>query len=118
SISSDSPTKLPEARRAIQAGKLPRKAGVTLVRHDRQYELTLHAESLAVSGARLPAPEEAEERLRLEEGVTLLRHLLETLDLLYDAFGRRRSAASWPRELIKIQKWLQHDERGRFSVIR
>jgi hypothetical protein len=31
----------PEARRAIQSGKLPRKVGLTVVRHDQQYELTL-----------------------------------------------------------------------------
>jgi hypothetical protein len=117
SITSDGPTRLPEACRAIQAGKLPRKAGLTLARHDHQYELTLQAETLAVSGARLPAPEEAEERARLEERVTLLRHLLETLDLLYDAFGRVRLGEGWPKELIKVQKWLQRDERGRLSVI-
>jgi hypothetical protein len=117
SISSDGPARLPEARRAIQAGKLPRKAGLTLVRHDHQYELTLQAETLAVSGARLPAPEEVEERARLEERVTLLRHLLETVDLLYDAFGRVRLGESWPKELVKMQKWLQRDERGRLSAI-
>ena len=111
SITSDGPAKLPEARRAIQAGKLPRKAGLTLVRHDRQYELTLHAETLAVSGARMPAPEEEEERARLEERVTLLRHVVETLDLLYDAFGRRRTGGDWPKELARIQKWLQRDDR-------
>jgi hypothetical protein len=117
SITSDGPARLPEARRAIQAGKLPRKAGLTLGRHDRQYELTLQAESLAVSGARLPAPEEAEERARLEERITQLRHLLETLDLLYDAFGRVRLGDAWPRELARVQKWLQRDERGRLSAI-
>jgi hypothetical protein len=117
SISSDGPARLPEARRAIQAGKLPRKAGLTLVRHDRQYELTLQAETLAVSGARLPAPEEVDERARLEERVTLLRHLLETVDLLYDAFGRVRLGEGWPKELVKMQKWLQRDERGRLSAI-
>ena len=53
-IRSDNPTKLPEARRAIQAGKLPRQAGMILVRHEQQYELTLQAETLAVSGAKLP----------------------------------------------------------------
>jgi hypothetical protein len=116
SIQSDAPARLPEARRAIQAGKLPRKAGLTLARHDRQYELTLQAETLAVSGARLPAPEEEEDRARLEERVTLLRHLVETLDLLYDAFGRHRLGAGWPKELQKIQKWLQRDERARVSA--
>src|SRR5262249_30187759 len=73
SILSAGPTRLPEARRAIQAGKLPRKAGLTLVRHDNQYELTLQAETLALTGARLPTPEADEDRARLEERVTLLR---------------------------------------------
>jgi hypothetical protein len=117
SISSDGPARLPEARRAIQAGKLPRKAGLTLVRQDHQYEVTLQAETLALSGARLPSPEEAEERARREERVTLLRHLLETLDLLYDAFGRVRLGEGWPKELTKVQKWLQRDDRNRLSAI-
>ena len=116
-ISSDGPARLPEARRAIQAGKLPRKAGLTLVRHDRQYELTLQAETLAVSGGRLPAPEEIDDRARLEERVTTLRHLLETLDLLYDSFGRVRLGGGWPKELVRLQKWLRSDDRGRLSAI-
>jgi hypothetical protein len=117
SIASDTPTRLPEARRALQAGKLPRRVGLTLVRHDQQYELTLQAETLAVSGARLPAPEAGDDRGRLEERVGQLRHLLETLDLLYDAFGRLRVSDAWPRELAKVQKWLQREERGRLSAI-
>jgi hypothetical protein len=116
-ITSDGPTRLPEARRAIQSGKLPRKVGLTLVRHDQQYELTIQAETLAVSGARLPAPEGNDERVRLEERITLMRGLLETLDLLYDAFGRVRFSDEWSKELLKIQKWLQREERTRLSAI-
>jgi len=111
SITSDAPARLPEARRAIQAGKLPRKAGLTLVRHERQYELTLHAETFAVSSAKLPAPEAEEERARQEERVTLLRDLVETLDLLYDVFCRMRTGGGWPKELAKIKRWLQSHER-------
>jgi hypothetical protein len=88
-ISSDGPTRLPEARRAVQAGKLPRRVGVTVVRHDNTYECTLQAETLAVSGARLPPPEELEERARLEERVNQLRHMLETWTC-----STRRSSAS------------------------
>jgi hypothetical protein len=117
SITSEGPTRLPEALRAVQAGKLPRKAGLTVARHDQQYELTLQAETLAVSGARLPTPEAAEGRARLEERVGQLRHLLETLDLLYDAFGRLRVSDVWGKELAKIQKWLRREERGRLSAI-
>ncbi|MCC6418719.1 MAG: hypothetical protein IT429_10830 [Gemmataceae bacterium] len=117
SIASDGPTRLPEARRAIQAGKLPRRAGLTLVRHDQQYEVTLQAETLGISGAKLPPPEGEDERARHNERVDQLRHLLETLDLLYDAFGHRRCGPDWPKELARIQKWLQREERGRLSAI-
>lgn len=113
SITSDGPTRLPEARRAVQSGKLPRKAGLTLVRHDHQYELTLHAETLAVTGAKMPVPEAEDDRARLEERVTSLRHLLETLDLMYDAFGRRRTGPGWSKELAKMQKWLRDEEHRR-----
>ena len=106
SITSDAPTKLPEARRAIQGGKLPRKVGMIVVRHDQQYEFTLHAETLAIGGAKLPASEEDDERARLEARVTTVRHLLETLDLLYDAFGIRRFGANWSKDLGRMQKWL------------
>ena len=111
SINHEGPTRLTEARRAIQAGKLPRKTGLTLVRHDAQYDLTLSAESFAVGAARLPAPEASEERARLEERVTQVRHLIETLDLMYDHFGQKRTGADWGTEMAKMQKWLQREER-------
>jgi hypothetical protein len=116
-INSDAPTRLPEALRAVQSGKLPRKSGLTVVRHDQQYELTLQAETLAVSGARLPAPEASEERARLEERITQLRHLLETLDLVYDAFAAKRAGDAWPKELARMQKWLKREEANRLAAI-
>ncbi len=116
SITSEGPSRLPEAKRAVQTGKLPRKCGLTLVRHDLTYELTLHAETLAVSGGKLPPTEEENDRARLEERVTRLRSLIETLDLLYDAFGRRRFSREWTEELGKIQKWLARPDRPRASA--
>jgi hypothetical protein len=107
-IRSAGPTKLPEARRAIQAGKLPRQAGLILVRHDSQYELTLQAESLAGSGAKLP-PVEEKDRAALEERVAQLRHLLGTLDLLYDAFLQRRLGKGWGEEVARMRRWLQQE---------
>ena len=61
-LTNEGPTRLPEAFRALQAGKLPRKAGLIVVRHGQQYELTLQAETLAVSGANLPKIEGASGR--------------------------------------------------------
>jgi len=115
-ISHEAPARLPEARRAIQAGKLPRKAGLTIVRHDKQYSLTLHAETLAVSGCKMPPAEEGEvgdARARLDARVDQVRHLVETLDLLYDAFIRLRCGSKWDQELAKMQKWLRSEEKRR-----
>lgn len=111
SITSEGPTRLPEARRAIQAGKLPRKVGLTLVRHDQQYELTLQAENLGVSGAKLPAPEGEDPRARVDERVNQVRHLMESLDLLFDTFVQIRCSDLWPATLGKLQKWLQREDR-------
>ena len=106
-LTTEGPTRLPEAFRALQAGKLPRKAGLILVRHGIQYELTIQAETLAVSGAALP---KVEGRGPQEVGwarIDSLRHLVETLDLLYDAYGRRRIGPEWSADLGRIRQWLQ-----------
>lgn len=110
-ISHEGPSRLPEAKRAIQSGKLPRKLGLTLVRHESQYEFALGAETLAVSGAKLPPPSEEHARAKLEERVNQLRHLVESLDLLYDAFGRQRFGPPWSDTLPRMQRWLAREER-------
>ncbi len=106
-LTDEGPTRLPEAFRALQAGKLPRKAGRIVVRHGEQYELTLNAESLAVSGAGLPKIEGATGNAFKVARIDALRHLVETLDLLYDAFARRRSGPDWNKDLGLIRRWLR-----------
>src|SRR4051812_47984648 len=111
-LASDGPTRLPEARRAVQAGKLPRKMGLTLVRHDQQYDLTLHAETLAVGSARLPALQDnvTEARAKLDERAGQVRELVETLDLLYARFLAVRLSGDWAGELGRVQRWLARAE--------
>ncbi len=106
-LTNEGPTRLPEAFRALQAGKIPRKAGLIIVRHGSQYELTLQAETLAVSGANLPKIEGASGSEIQVARIDSLRHLVETLDLLYDAYGRRRTGPEWTGELGRIRRWLQ-----------
>ena len=107
SLANEGPTRLPEAFRALQSGKLPRKAGLIVVRHGVQYDLTLQAESLAVSGAALPKVEGASGHEAHAARIDSLRHLVETLDLLYDTYGRRRTAAEWAADLGRIRDWLR-----------
>lgn len=115
SFSHEGPSRLPEAFRAIQSGKLPRKVGLTLVRHDQQFEFTVQAEMLAVSGARLPPmPEDVTDaRAKLEHRVTQVRDLRESLQLLYGAFLAKRLGAEWATELSRMQGWLHKSEGGR-----
>jgi hypothetical protein len=107
-LTDEAPTRLPEAFRALQSGKLPRKAGLILVRHGAQYELTLQAETFAVSGALLPKPEDeglSPSEVRLAR-IDSLRHLAGTLDLLFDAYRRRRAGSGWSKEVRRIKHWL------------
>ncbi len=106
SLRDEGPSRMPEAIRGLQCGKLPRKVGLILVRHDAQYELTLQAETLAVSGLALPRAEGVVGREAQIARVESLRHLVETLDLLYDAYGRRRTGSEWSGELGQIRRWL------------
>ncbi len=103
---SDGPAKLPEAMRALRGGRLPRKAGLTLMRHDHAYEFTLQAETLAISSAKLPIPEAKEDRARLEERIDQIRHFAETVTLLYGRFLRVRLGADWEAERKRIFEWL------------
>lgn len=106
SLKDEGPSKLPEAFRAIQSGKLPRKAGLIVVRNGVQYDLTLQAETLAVSGLALPKVEGASGRDAQIARIDSLRHLVETLDLMYDLYGRRRTGPDWAGDLGRIRLWL------------
>lgn len=106
-LTDEGPTRMPEAFRALQAGKLPRKAGLALIRHGVQYDLTLQAETFAVSGLTLPKPEGLSGHDAHLARVESLRHAMETLDLLYDLYGRTRlEQDSWNNTIDKIRSWL------------
>lgn len=115
-ITAESPVKLPEAAQAIRSGKLPRRSGLTLVRHGEQYELVLQAETFVVSGAKIRADEneeKAEGHGILEDRIESVRGLQETVDLLFRAFCPRRMGKSWPGELDEMRRWLKKVGSGR-----
>jgi hypothetical protein len=109
-ISSLSPVQLPEAKRAVQSGKLPRKAGITLVRHDQQYDLTLQAETFGVSGASLPKLDKMSPADEHVERVDQIREFAESLDLLFATFVERRLSSGWRDDVRAIREWLDKEE--------
>lgn len=109
-ISHEGPTRLPESRRAIRSGKLPRKVGLTMVRHDQQFEVSIGAELFAVGSGKLPPhPEDVtDSRGKLESRVTMIRELDEALSLLFRYFLEiRLSTPRWTETLENIQRWLK-----------
>ena len=105
-ISSASPVTLPESILAIQNGKLPRKAGLTLVRNGEQYDLTLQAETFTIGSARIKQLGEDHTSVDDFDRIESLRQLVGTLDLTFDAFCTARFGGDWAKELKKIQTWL------------
>lgn len=109
-ITCDGPAQLPESRRAIQSGKLPRKVGLIVNRQGEQYEFALQAETFNISAAKLPKIEEDSHGLAAEEErVEQLRHLSDTVDLLFVAFLERRLSTDWESEAEMIRAWLQQE---------
>ena len=111
-ITAESPVRLPEAAQAIRTGKLPRKAGLTLVRHGVQYELTLQAETFTISGAKMRTEDAAEApqgRGILEDRIDSVHALHETVALLFHAFCERRIGNKWQSELGPMRRWLKAD---------
>lgn len=117
-LSSENPTRLPEAMEAIRTGKLPRKAGLTMVRLGQQYELTLQAESLGVSGAKLNKDPDAEGRQVLESRIDAIRQLNDTIDRLYEVFVKARLSSGWGDQVERISRWASplHPERRRHAA--
>jgi hypothetical protein len=114
-IAEEDPTYLPEAAQAIRSGRLPRKAGLILVRHGEQYELTLQAEMFAVSGAKIQIDEDAEGRGIWEDRIEGLRGLRDTLDLLFQVFCGQPVGKGRSGDLEQMPSWLKTRPRGRRS---
>jgi len=109
SISSESPVALPEANLAIRMGKLPRKAGLTLVRDDEQFDLTLKAETFSIGSARISQIGDDVASRDAIDRIESIRQLAETTDLLYEVFCNTRLSKQWPAKLKQMTKWLQSD---------
>lgn len=108
-ISAEAPTQLPEAAQAIRSGKLPRKAGLTLVRQGEQYELVLQAETFCISGAKIQTGDAEAGGANLEDRVESLRNLHDTVNQLFHVFCDRRIGKNWSGDLEGIHRWLKSD---------
>lgn len=107
SLRSTGPAKMPEAAAALRAGKVPRKCGLTLEHAGSLYAFTLNAETLAVSGLKMPeVPEADTPRVLFEERIGQLRDFGRLLDRLFAAFVSARSGGGWESTTQGIRRWI------------
>lgn len=111
----DGVTRMPEAIDALRTGKVPRKVGLILEASGLQFSFKLAAESLAISGLKLPEVEEAESpRVVFEERVGMLRDFNASMDALFGAFLKVRMSSNWEGEVDGVRKWIA--QMGRVAV--
>jgi hypothetical protein len=107
----EGPTRLKEAKVAIQQGKLPRKAGFTLVHDDQQYEFVVEAEMFVFKGVKLPIIDHdpgVAARDRIIARYEQVGEFLGVFDAMYTAFLRvRQDAGKWDETLGMMQGWLK-----------
>ena len=94
-----------EARAALRSGKQLVAARLLLARGEDEMRFTLRAESLEISGLRLPAPEGDTRQDRLLACLDAQEQFLEDLDLCLATFLRLRCAPAWEQELERIRAW-------------
>jgi len=107
------PASSPEAKEALRQGKLPREAKMRLVRGDREFVWTLKADSLGLSGLKLPTQlKKTDEKHEVfYERMMLLEDLDATLAALYTDFVHLRLSDAWDDDIeLMMQNWA-HGEK-------
>ena len=114
SLRGEAVTRLPEAAKALQGGKWPRKMGVLLAAHGQEFRATLQGDRMSVSGLVLPEPPEAPEGLAAK-GLSPRQLLEERIDAtltfdrihrgLYAKFLAERFARGWPSRHAAMRDW-------------
>ncbi|HVK68564.1 MAG TPA: hypothetical protein VM694_29095 [Polyangium sp.] len=108
------PASSPEAKEALRQGKLPKEAKMRLVHGEREYAWTLKADSLALSGLKLPTQlkKNDEKHEVFYERMMLLEELETSLSALYADFVRLRLADPWDDEIVPLMKSWAHGEKA------
>ncbi len=110
-FSAECPIQMPEAIHAIQLGKMPRKTSMSVVRDGQRFDLTLQAESFAISGAKIHLEEGQE--VDDEGRIDLIRTMADTVDQMFFMFCDVRTSEAWSTDLTSMQDWLKRGRNGK-----
>lgn len=105
------PAHSPEAKTALQQGKRPIKAKMGVIREGREWSFSIKAESLDLSGLKIPALFSREEEEQFYERMYLLEEIEDILFGLYKEFLTLRLQAAWNDIVLPAMvDWIQSEE--------
>lgn len=112
------PTRSPEAAKALQYGKWPRRMGLIVAGGDgRQWQLDLQGDRFAVSGATLPEIDEVRSVREIhEQRIERVLELDGLLTALYQTFLRARIGGGWTAHRERIAEWIVRRAASRIAA--
>ena len=118
-LRSGMPAASAEGKVALRHGKVVTAARLLFARGEEETALTLKAEDLDVSAARLPAPEGESSEERLAASLASVRRMYEDLDLCYSTFLEERTSERWEKSATAIRSWAASpsEEESSFGIV-
>ena len=100
-----------EAKVALQHGKLPVKARISLVLGEEQFAFVLDAASLARAGVQVPSVLKEDDDERFLERMSLLERLDDVFTALYREFIQLRLSKGWEQEFVPaLAAWARGED--------
>ena len=107
SLRGEGPALSPEAAVALAQGKKLSRAKLALVIEQSEWRFTVRADTLDVTGLRIPLRTSAAEAVWIEQRLEMLRRFFEVFEALFDLFlAARLSPRKWPGETKAIRAWI------------
>lgn len=101
----------PEAREALRQGKMPIKAKIAIRRDEQDFALSLDADSLSLSGVKIPTLLKGEGDDPFYERMTFIEELEGALEALYREFLLVRLRETWEKNVAPaIRGWMNDEE--------
>ncbi len=106
-LSGGSPSESTEAREALRRGKRVAKVKVRVVKEGREWQVTMAAQTLGLSGIKIPAVLGEAEDDRFYERMYLIEELEGILRGLYGQFlAVRLDEKAWDAEVTRVRTWV------------
>lgn len=105
------PSGAPEAKRALQQAKLPTRAKLCVRRGDQDFALTVDADSIGLSGVKIPALLTGEGDDPFHERMQLVEEIEGAIESLYKQFLVERVRSGFADETLPaMYAWLHEED--------